>query len=136
MNKQELLQNGFRMTALKSVRPAGLYLVGEFSFGDADGEKTTEMNIESLEELEAIQKYLAWKDTMGWNEEIDYRRSHYQKMEDDFYAQAGKKFKEEYLWDDVLDWWASDPIAGCILARLEGTSLIYSDGEHEWSIEK
>jgi hypothetical protein len=135
MNKEELLQDGYRLTAISNVRKSGLYLLGKFMHGDADAYTEEEMPIESLAELVALGKYFDWRNQMPHNAEISDRQRG--MSEEKFYELVGREWKEDYLWDGLIDWWPRDVTSGGdIHASLEKTWLIYSDGQHEWRVEK
>lgn len=138
MNKELLLESGYRLTALKVARNAGLYLIGEFMHGDADAYTKSDLEIESLEELEAIGKYLDWRNQKANNSDISYRqRGNYQEYEKDFYSVVGEEWRKDYLWEGISDWWERDVTSGGdIHAELKKTTLIYSDGQHEWEVKK
>lgn len=135
ITKDDLLQNNFLMTALKPARKAGLYLMGKFMHGDADAYTENVLELESFEELEALEKYFAWRNTMHYNAEISDRQK---GMSDEkFYELVGREWEEEFLWDGLIDWWDMDVTSGGdIHASLEKIWLIFSDGEHEWEVKK
>lgn len=137
MNKDELLKAGFILTTVEKPTKTGLFLVGEFSHGDADHDSKEEMDIESVEELKAVLTYLKWRqDTFSWNGDITYRqKAGYDKMEEDFYSVAGEQWRSEYLWDGVSDWWSRDVTSGGGMdARLDSYEVIFYDDKTKWKV--
>lgn len=134
MNKAMILNEGHILTSISEKKPGGLFLYGQFGFGDADGESTESFKLDTLEELYAILRYLEWIDKMPYNAEIEYRsRTKSDIKEDDFYKIAGENFRESYLWDGVTDWWEYDHIFSC-QARLERYWVIFCDDSGEWNV--
>jgi len=138
MEKNLLLESGYALTSVNEKRKPGMYLWGEFMHGDADAYTKECISLETIEELEGILKYLVWRDSMSHNVEIDYRTSSdYDKKEKDFYAQAGEEFREDDLWDGVLDWWPNDVTYNDISASLQKTWVIFVDEDgKEYSVTK
>ena len=138
ITKESLLEAGYMITSIPVQKKTGLVLVGEFSHGDADHESQEEYWVESIEELDAVIKYLKWRQSnFSWNEDIDYRqRCKGEKMEDDCYAQVGEQWRDKYLWDSIIDWWPRDVTYSDIHARLNGYRIVFFDGNTEWSVSK
>lgn len=138
MEISELLDAGYKASARVELKRPGLYLWGEFMHGDADAYTKEQWKMGSLEELEAIISYIDWiKANFTHNAEIDYRRSSYDKREKDFYHVVGEKWKKDYLWDGLLDWWPSDITYDGIQASLQGCWIVFVDSSGlEYLVEK
>lgn len=140
LTEKERLENyDFKLTEiLTPQKPTGIFLVGEFSWGDADNDEEEWMSVDSIDELNALMKYFRWLfETFSWNADIDYRRKngYGKKREEDFYAIAGEEWRLMHLWDGISDWWSYDKI-GDIPARLNSYKFILRENGKEYIVEK
>lgn len=132
MDKHLLLENGFMLTKLNDKKPGGLFLIGEFMHGDADGDSKNEMQLESIDEMKAVIVYLKWIQSLPYNARIDYRLDLHKKG-DDFYRLVGEEWREKHLFDGIIDWWDNDMTYSDAYASLEKYRFIFRDefGEYE-----
>lgn len=131
----KLAENGYVLKGEKITPPkAGLYLYGKFMHGDADHYNTSEWVMDYWEELQAILTWFEFLDSMNHNAEISFRQRGWN--EEAFYEKVGIGFKDEYLWDGLLDWWPRDITYSDIRAKLEKYWLKYFDGNTWYDIRK
>lgn len=137
MNKDEIFSAGYMLTKIVEKKPQGLFLWGEFMHGDADHYTKDYLALASMEELQGVLKYIAWVNAMNHNAEIDYRvKTSYDQKENDFYKIVGEEFRENGLWDGVMDWWPRDVTYDGIRASLQKTWIIFSDESGEYTVKE
>lgn len=132
---EQLQEAGYNIAKLTESHPNGLYLVGDFSMGDADGDGHSETSIESFEELDAYLKYFAFLNSLGWNAEIDFRGRRSEVRENKFYELAGEEHRKDYWYDGLTDWWEWDNFGDCP-ARLEGWTLYFYNNNVKYEVKK
>lgn len=130
---RDLTDLGYKLQLIVDKKiSSGLFLIGNFEFGDADGEKESMVMVE-ISDIKPIDEYLKYLSAMSWNENIDYRRKPNLYREVDFYTVVGEEYRENYLWDSVCDWWLTDPFSQ-YPARLGSYQFEYHANGQRWKV--
>ena len=138
MDKETLLNAGYILTSNLVPKKSGLFLWAEFMHGDADHYDQQSFDVDSIEELEAVNVFLQWMEKLPYGRKDDYWLVRdYEKLENEFYSVVGEEWRSKHLWDGILDWWPCDVTYDDNRARIQKVWLVFMDETgHEFKVKK